>query len=395
MVGERQRDAQGADDFVRTAHTFAVAGVVLGERDLTFLALGGEHHGGVEREEHRGGVADGRARAQVPAERGRVADQAGRELREELIEQGHPASQASFDLRQAQRGADFDVVVADVEGAQLVEAVHGQHERRADVADVDLHAEVGGACDQSDVRGLVQVVEEFVERGGAHEARGRRIDPGVARFRGGLLLTTPQQVRFLGLTQGVGGVADGAVAGAAAEVAAQGVQVKAVGSAFVSGGVFFALDLRAGFLAVGVIGRRAFGAVVLRGHRAHEAGGAVAALGAAAGGHFALHRMELAGAARSGCSAEAFGGDHFLPVEGDGGWQTRVDGGPAGAIIAVRPCDQHCTAPHSPSAQPSLAPVRPWSRRKSSKRVWGLTPAKPRSWPLMVKRISLMALNSS
>lgn len=53
--------------------------------------------------------------------------------------------------------------------------------------------------------------------------------------------------------------------------------------------------------------------------------------------------MELAGAARSGCSAEAFGGDHFLPVEGDGGWQTRVDGGPAGAIIAVRPCDQHCT----------------------------------------------------
>ena len=199
-------------------------------------------------------------------------------MREELIEQGYAASQAALDLGQAQRGTDFDLVVTDVEGAQLIKAVHGEHERRADVADVDLHAQVGGAGDQADFGCLLQVIEELVERGGADEARGGRVDPGIARFRGGLFLPTPQQVRLLGLTQGVGGVADGAITGAAAEVAAQGVQVEPVGAAFVIRGVLLALGVRAGFLAVGVIGRRAFGAVVFRGHRAHETGGAVAAL---------------------------------------------------------------------------------------------------------------------
>src|SRR4051794_29584023 len=48
-------------------------------------------------------------------------------------------------------------------------------------------------------------------------------------------------------------------------------------------------------------------------------------------------------------------------------------------------------APHSPSAQPSLAPISPSALSQSSNRVCGLTPSQPRTWPLTVIWITLMA----
>src|SRR5699024_1330475 len=89
----------------------------------------------------------------------------------------------------------------------------------------------------------------------------------ISGRRGGgrLLASCGDRVIGLGLAEGVGGVADGSVARAAAEVAGQGVEIEAVGPAMMIG--------RPGSARDGV--RCAFGSVVFRGHRADEAGGAV------------------------------------------------------------------------------------------------------------------------
>src|SRR5699024_11048581 len=142
-------------------------------------------------------------------------------------------------------------------------------------------------------RGRSPVAAEFAPGGvGAVEIGGRR---GGGR----LLASCGDRVIGLGLTEGVGGVADGAVARAAAEVAGQGVEIEAVGPAVTIGSPSSAGD------GIG----RAFGPVVFGGHRADEAGGAVAALGSAAHRHLLLNGVDALGV------GQPLGGDDFLAVE--------------------------------------------------------------------------------
>ena len=211
--------------------------------------------------------------------------------------------------------------------------------------DVDAHARVRGTGDQLGVRGVLQVLEELLQGAGTDEPCAVGLHPGGRGGLRGPLLAPEQGVGVGRSPQGVGGVADGPVAGAAAEVAAQGVQVETVGPALVVGRVLLADDRGAGLRPGGRLGGRAgglaLGPVVLGGHGADEARGAVAALGASPERHLLLdgvQRRRRAGAARG---AEALCGDDLLTVEGGGGGQAGVDGGPPAASIAVRPGHQH------------------------------------------------------
>src|SRR5699024_9976457 len=141
--------------------------------------------------------------------------------------------------------------------------------------------------------------------------------------RGRVVHPAAQRVLDVRGAEGVGGVDDRTVAGAPAEVSAQGVQVEAVRATFRAGAAAAALaavgrrtvrwysargrSLISGRL-ISTWRRRACGTarpVVLAGHRADEAGGAVSALRPAAQGHLSLDRVQV------GCSAQALGGDHL------------------------------------------------------------------------------------
>ena len=126
-------------------------------------------------------------------------------------------------------------VSADVERAQLGQPVHGHHERGPGAAHVHLDAPVGAPGDHGRVRPLGQQRDRLGQVGGPDElgvagphpggrrgGRGRRAAPGqrVVRGRG---------------SEGVGGVPDRAVTGAAAQVPAQRVQVESVRPVLVIG----------------------------------------------------------------------------------------------------------------------------------------------------------------
>src|SRR5690606_8502253 len=96
VLGRWQRDAHGPDDLPGAPDGLPVTGEVVGQRDLALTLGGGEDEGGLQGEQDRGGVADGRGGAQVAAEGRAVADEARGELREELLEQGHPPGQAAL-----------------------------------------------------------------------------------------------------------------------------------------------------------------------------------------------------------------------------------------------------------------------------------------------------------
>ena len=104
---QRQRDADRRDQLVGPPDALPVAGEVAGQRDLPLdLPLAGDrgqHERGVQGQQHRRCVADRRGGAEIAAQRGPVADQPGRELREQVGQQRHPAVKPGLDLRQAQR----------------------------------------------------------------------------------------------------------------------------------------------------------------------------------------------------------------------------------------------------------------------------------------------------
>ena len=68
------------------------------------------------------------------------------------VQQRHPAGQPGLDLRQAQRGAEVDVVRADGELAQLGEPFDADGQLGPGVPDVQLDAPVGGPGHQPRVR---------------------------------------------------------------------------------------------------------------------------------------------------------------------------------------------------------------------------------------------------
>ena len=95
-----------------SAHALPVAGEVVGQRHHPLARDGGQHQPRLEREQRGRRVADRRAGAEVAAERGAVADQPGRELREHLGQQRDLAVQPALDLGERQRGAEPDLVGA-------------------------------------------------------------------------------------------------------------------------------------------------------------------------------------------------------------------------------------------------------------------------------------------
>src|SRR4029077_12740104 len=117
--GQRQRDAHRPDRLGRLLHGLPVAGEVVGQWDLAFATRPGQHDRRLQGQQRGRGVPDGGGGAQVAAQRGAVADQPGRELRPELVEQRDPPVQQPLGLREGERGAELDLGWADTERAQL------------------------------------------------------------------------------------------------------------------------------------------------------------------------------------------------------------------------------------------------------------------------------------
>ena len=208
----------------------------------------------------------------------------------------------------------------DGERAQLGEPVHRDDERSADAADVDLDAPVGAARDHRRVRVLGQQRErvgEVVRPGEPAAPRGRR--------RGGRGGRGPGRQRVVRgrVAQRVRGVADRAVAGAAAEVArtaragrSRWGRARDVGRCAVGRG-------------------RALGPVVLGRHAADEARRAVAALRAAADGHLLLHGVQVAGRAEPSAVTTSW------PSSASAGTRQAFSAVHAAARRAVGPGDEH------------------------------------------------------
>ena len=185
-----------------------------------------------------------------------------------------------------------------------------------------FNPDVGGTGHEDGVGILLQPVQELLQCLGTDKFRPAGDESGPFGGRRRHLASDGQRVRVCRRAEGVGGVADGPVAGAAAQVSAQRVQIKTVGALVCS-------PLPRG-------GGPPFRTVVLGRHGADKAGRAVAALGTAAVRHFALDRVELLGAAGTRSASEPLGRDNFPAVESQRRRQAGVDGGPAGAVRARR-----------------------------------------------------------
>ena len=194
------------------------------------------------------------------------------------------------------------------------------------------------AGDHGRLRPLVRrSCERLGEVGGPDERRAVLAQPG--RRRRGRRLRRPGGERVVGrrLAERVRGVPDRPVAGAPAQVAAERVQVEAVGPV----------------LGVGAGARwpaARSGAVVLGRHAADEAGRAVAALRAAAHRHLVLDRVQRVGVVPSPSAVTT----SWPSSDGDGTRQALIA---THSVAAATPGRATRTeqAPHSPSAQPSLA----------------------------------------
>ena len=119
-------------------------------------------------------------------------------------------------------------LVADAEPAKLLEPVDSDRQLGARVPDVQLDAPVGRSGHEDGIRLVGEQLQRLVEVGRAHERALRAGDLGG--LGGGRRLLQPglHRVVGIGLPECVGRIHDRAVAGAAAEVAAERVQVEAV-----------------------------------------------------------------------------------------------------------------------------------------------------------------------
>ncbi len=243
---------------------------------------------------------------------------------------GDPAGEQGLDLGQGQGRPDLEPLLTDVERAQLGQPVHRDDVRRPLTAEVGLDAPVGAARDDGGVGTSLDQGQRLGEVCGSgepvdprrHHVGSRRGDPFGQMVAGRRRWECP------------GRVADRPVAGAAAQVAAHRVQVEAVRAVL-------------GVLVAGCPVRP----VELRSHAADEPRRAVAALRPAPLGHLPLDGVQVIG------SAEPFGGDDLLAVEGQRRHQAGVDRGP------LRGCRRPPDGPPSPSTRrthPRRSP--PWPR---------------------------------
>ena len=144
-------------------------------------------------------------------------------------QQRHAPVEPTLDLGQAQRGADLEGVVGLHQGAQLGQPVDGDGQSGPVVAQVQLDTPVGGAGQQLGLRPFREQRERLVEADPVGRTTPCRLVVRVLRGVGAAVRVRTRNVSSAaGLVQGVRRVADRAVAGAAAQVAAQRVQVEAV-----------------------------------------------------------------------------------------------------------------------------------------------------------------------
>ena len=108
--GQRPRDDDADDQLVRSSQGLPVAGEVVGQPDRPLPCGRDQDQRRVQGEQHGRCVPDRRAGAQVPTQGGGVADQPGRELREQRGQQRHLTGQPGLDLGQGQRGPEGDRV---------------------------------------------------------------------------------------------------------------------------------------------------------------------------------------------------------------------------------------------------------------------------------------------
>src|SRR4029453_4862582 len=126
--------------------------------------------------------------------------------------------------------AEVDVVLSDVEDAELLQAVERDGQGCADVPEVELDTPVGRPGDQLGTGmvgeqlkclGEIERTDVFaLSRGDlcGQSQRGRSLAPGQ------------QRIVRCGPTERVRGVADWPVAGAPAEVSTERMQIEAIGS---------------------------------------------------------------------------------------------------------------------------------------------------------------------
>ena len=250
-----------------------------------------QHQPGVQRHQHRRAVADGRAVGQVAGQRARMAHWRSGKAQVDLAQRRPARGDRAPGVFQRHGRADVQRAGA---AARVYPGALPQVPRLAQVEDVAEVAEllghpqpdVGGAGQQACLRPLG--AQRGQRRGVARRVEavdapaGRRVGRGVAQRRVGLQRAQPGldrrgvQPARRQLEHALPGLEDGAVAGAAAQVARQVV------------GQLLARGPRAGLLVLLVGGGQ--------GH--HEARGAEAALRAVAVDHGLLHRVRRVGAAQ-------------------------------------------------------------------------------------------------
>ena len=173
LAVRHERDAHGGKQLARFQRRLAVAGPELGRRDQ---AAPGRAHGlehGVRHQQDREEVARRRCRHAVATDGAPVPDRDRPDDRGDLgqdrqrrVHEGRAA-----ELLPGDEGAEHQLVVADLDVAQLVEAAEIQHRPQARPAVRERHHDVGAAGHGEELGARGQALQRVPQRGRAHELR--------------------------------------------------------------------------------------------------------------------------------------------------------------------------------------------------------------------------------
>ncbi|MNM87658.1 hypothetical protein D3C81_998470 [compost metagenome] len=294
MLRPRHRHAQRGDEFARLHGGLLVGQVQVFERQRAAGFAKLQHHFRTQRNQRRHRVADRRAVGDIAAQRAGIADRQRSEALPQFFQFRVRGVQRGIGFFQRHGSADFDHAVVFLDPVQVFDLA--DVEQVTQLAELLGHpqADVGAAGQDADI-GLRRLDRAELGRG----ARGKEVLALRAVAEGLAALEVAQRVGDLFRIELAGGrrgqrhhalagVDDRPVAGAAAQVAGQGIAD---------------LLARRGLAAGRVL-------LVQRPQRHHEAGRAEPALGAMALHHGLLHRVE-----RTVRLTQVFHGDQGLAVE--------------------------------------------------------------------------------
>jgi len=313
-ASRRQRHAQRTHEFAALHPVLHVVDVEVLERQRALLAAVLQHDLRAERDQHGRAIADRRAVGDVAAHRAGVPDRRRGKAHPDLRQRGHARRECRPGVLERGAGADDDLVGLLLDAPQRVDLADGDQVAQVAETLVCPQADVGRAGKQARLRLARAQRREGLERARRVEAAqfaDGRVQRGVGQRRIGRQALQRLHDRCGGkalrrqLEHALAGVEDGAIAGAAAEVARQLV------------GELLPRRLRAG-LAVALVGAR---------HRHRDARRAEAALRAVALDQRLLHRMQLA----PGDRAQVLHRQQRLAVERGQEAQAGVDGAQAQA----------------------------------------------------------------